>query len=137
MDKRLFFLLNRAQHKVFSHVDLVCDERFDISVTQCGVLMFIAKNPGCQAKQVATAMGLNKSALSGLLNRMEKKQLIERKACSTDARAALLYSSASGAAKLAGVKPLLAELNHALTEGFSEAEVEVILRFLNRLIERF
>lgn len=137
MDKRLFFLLNRAQHKVFSHVDLVCDERFDISVTQCGVLMFIAKNPGCQAKQVAQAMGLNKSALSGLLNRMEKKQLIERKPCQHDARASLLYSSDKGLEKLALVKPLLAELSQALTEGFSEAEIEVILRFLNRLICRF
>lgn len=137
MDRRLFFLLNRAQHKMFNHVDQVCDERFAISVTQFGALMFIAKQPGAQAKDVAQALDLNKSAVTGLLKRMEKKQLLIRKGCELDARAMRLYSSELGLEKLEQVMPLLQQLNETLSEGFSEAEIDVVLRFLHRLLQRF
>ena len=69
MDKRLFFLLNMAQRKLFNHVDQACDQVFDASVTQLAALLFIVKHSGCLQKDVARALSLNKSAVTGLIIR--------------------------------------------------------------------
>lgn len=51
----------------------------------------------------------------------------------------MLYVTAKGDALLERAKPLLRRLDGELDEGFAEAEVvlEVVLRFLNRTVERF
>src|SRR5690606_40671513 len=72
MDKRLFFLLNMAQKKLFRHVDAVCERELDASVTQLAALMLICQQPGCLQKDLAQALELNKSAVTGLIGRMEK-----------------------------------------------------------------
>lgn len=47
------------------------------------------------------------------------------------------YVTAKGDALLERAKPLLRRLDGELDEGFTEAEIEVVLRFLNRTVERF
>ena len=46
-------------------------------MTQLAALMVIAKDAGCSQKAVARTLGLNKSAVTGLINRMVKKLLSE------------------------------------------------------------
>lgn len=53
----------------------------------------------------------------------------------------MLYVTAKGGALLERAKPLLRRLDGELDEGFAkaeiEAEIEIVLRFLNRTVERF
>lgn len=137
MDKRLFYLLNSARQRVYKHADQKAEEALGISVTQLGALMLIAANEGCLLKDLAQSLNLNNSALTGLAARMEHNGLIERRACEQDGRASRLYLTLLGRSKIDSAKPLIRQLNAAMTEGFSEQEVDVILRFLNRLLSEF
>lgn len=137
MDKRLFYLLNSARHRVYKHADQKAEEALGISVTQLGALMLIAANEGCLLKDLAQSLNLNNSALTGLAARMEHNGLIERRACEQDGRASRLYLTLLGRSKIDSARPLISQLNAAMTEGFSEQEVDVILRFLNRLLSEF
>ncbi|MAY13818.1 MULTISPECIES: MarR family winged helix-turn-helix transcriptional regulator [Thalassolituus] len=137
MDKRLFYLLNSARHRVYKHADQKAEEALGISVTQLGALMLIAANEGCLLKDLAQSLNLNNSALTGLAARMEHNGLIERRACELDGRASRLYLTLLGRSKIDSARPLISQLNAAMTEGFSEQEVLVILRFLNRLLSEF
>lgn len=137
MEKRLFYLLNSARHRVYKHADQKAEEALGISVTQLGALMLIAVNEGCLLKDLAQSLNLNNSALTGLAARMEHNGLIERRACEQDGRASRLYLTLLGRSKIDSAKPLIRQLNAAMTEGFSEQEVLVILRFLNRLLSEF
>lgn len=133
-DKRLFFLLNMARHHLFAYAEAQCLENIGITVTQAGAMLFIAKHAGCQQKALATALGLKKSAVTGLLNRMQQQQLIERHSCPNDARASNLFLSTIGKAKLPLIQPLIQQLNTQFLSEFSEQEITVIVRFLNTVI---
>lgn len=136
MDKRLFFLLNMAQKKLFRHVDTVCERELDASVTQLAALMMICQQPGCLQKDLAQALELNKSAITGLVGRMEKNGLVQR-ASTDDARAVSLVPTAAGIAKTQQLKPLINQLNERFAEEFSEDELLVVLRFLNFILQTF
>ncbi|CAA0122401.1 Uncharacterised protein [BD1-7 clade bacterium] len=137
MDKRLFFLLNMAQKRVFSHVNSESEALLDVSVTQLGALMLIGAMPGATQKDVSKVLGLSKASASGLIDRVVVKGLVEKSMSETDNRAVSLYLTDRGKTKAANAKPHLANLNSALTDGFSDAEIDTVLRFLNTMINRF
>ena len=137
LDKRLFFLLNMAQRKLFNHVDKVCEDALDTSVTQLAALLYIVKHAGCLQKEVATALSLNKSAVTGLIVRMEKKALLERFVSDEDARAIKLYPTPTGVQKTLELMPFIDELNSTFDEEFSDEEMQTVLKFLNFIIKKF
>jgi len=137
MDRRLFFLLNKAQKKMFRYVDDVCERELDASVTQLAALMMVAKEPGMQQKTLARALDLNKSAVTGLVARMVKNGLLEKGGLADDARAVTLTATPVGLDKVTQMKPLISALNARLAEEFNDEELLVIARFLNFIIQTF
>ncbi|MFT4908262.1 MAG: DNA-binding MarR family transcriptional regulator [Oleispira sp.] len=137
MDKRLFFLLNMAQRKLFNYVDKACEDALDTSVTQLAALLYIVKHAGCLQKDVAKALSLNKSAVTGLIIRMEKNELLERFVSDEDARAIKLYPTPEGVQKASDLMPFIDELNKLFSEDFTDAEIKTVLKFLNFVIKRF
>ena len=47
MDKRLFFLMNMAQHRVYKFADTESVKRLGIPVTQVAAMLYEAKHEGC------------------------------------------------------------------------------------------
>lgn len=137
MDKRLFYLLNKARQRVYKVADQRCEDDLDVSVTQLGALLAIAHNDGCQLKDMARELSLNNSAVTGLAGRMEQRGLLERRACEHDGRSSRLYLTAQGRDTVDRAWPLIQTLNQRMTEGFTDEEINVILRFLNRLVDEF
>lgn len=137
MNKRLFFLLNVAQKKLFKHVDKVCENTLDASVTQLAALMYIEQQQGCSQKELAKILDLNKSAITGLITRMESNGLVVRMASDEDARAVKLFPTPSGQTKTKQLKPLIDQLNQTFTEEFDEDEMQTIFRFLNFILIKF
>lgn len=137
MDKRLFFLLNKAQKKLFRHLDRRCEAELDTSATQLAALLYIQRSPGCLQKTLAEDLDLNKSAITGLINRMAANGLVRREIPAHDSRAVALYPTESGSQKVARVKPMIARLNQIYSDAFSEQELATIYRFLNFTIEHF
>lgn len=137
MEQRLFYLLNRAQHRIYKHADQVCQQALGVSVTQLGALLLLAQQPGCLLKDLASNLDLNNSALTGLAGRMEENGLIQRQPCEQDGRASRLYLTPLGQTKIEQARPLITQLNSALTQDFTAEEIQVILRFLNHQLQRF
>ena len=137
MDKRLFFLMNMAQHRVYKFADTESVKRLGIPVTQVAAMLYVAKHEGCLQKDLSRALGLNNSAVTGLAGRMEGNELIVRKPCELDGRATRLYLSDKGRDILPQVFPLSRDLGDKMSAGFSDTEMEVVTRFLNQLLESF
>ena len=137
VEKRLFYLLDKAHRKLFRHLDQACQQQLDLSLPQLGALLYLCEQPGSLQKQLADALDLNKSAITGLLGRMEANQLIERRTDTTDARAIRVYASAQGKLKAAAAKPLIDQLNQLLGQSFTRAELDTVLRFLNFVLGKF
>ena len=137
MDRRLFFLMNMAQRKLYRHADTVCEETTGASMTQMAALMYVVSQPGCLQKDLAASLMLNKSAVTGLVERMAANGLLERTASATDARAVILNATEAGNAKVAQMKPLISQLNTIFTDEFSDAEIDTVLRFFHFILKTF
>lgn len=137
MDKRLFFLMNMAQHRVYKFADTESVKRLGIPVTQVAAMLYVAKHEGCLQKELSKALGLNNSAVTGLAGRMEGNELIVRKPCELDGRATRLYLSDKGRNILPEVFPLSKELSDRMSADFDDDEMEVVIRFLNKMLESF
>lgn len=133
-EQRVFFLLNQAQRKLLKYVDSNSEKRVGISSVQAAALFSIDANHGSLLKEMGLVLKLNNSAITGLTNRMEDNGLITRKPCTLDGRATRVFLTEEGKSTLTKVKPMLKELNKKLTKDYSDDELEVILRFLNDIL---
>lgn len=135
VDRRLYFLLNIAQQALRQRVDRECLERVGLTSAQTGLLFYVAKHEGCLLKEVASGLGLKNAAITGLVTRSEKTGCIRRQGSSSDARATTLHLTAKGQKKLLEIKRLNDELNTRLRQGFESAELDVVFRFLQHVLE--
>lgn len=136
-DRRLFFLLNIGQRRVQRWVDRQADTDARASAAQAGVLFHLAKHDGALIGEVGAALQLAPSAMTGLADRMAKAGLLTRHSDSDDGRATRLFMTDEGHAALKKARTLLRELNGKLCDGFSDAELDIVARWLGALQERF
>ena len=134
---RLIYKLSLAQHRLLKSADMAFKEAGGISTTQLGVLFFLQKSPGALFKDVSGALGVNASAITALIGRMEDAGLVRRQPSSDDQRAIHLYATTGGLARAAAARPALARLNARLTSDFTEREIATVARFLDTILERF
>ncbi len=133
---RLFYLMSLAQHRLKKSTDTAFKDALDISTTQLGVL-FLLERRGATAVELAEGLGVNASAITTLMRRMEKAGLIRRHSSDEDGRVVHVQATAHGRAKAAAAKPILARLNARLMQDFTEQEIMTIGRFLESVLTRF
>ena len=133
---RLFHLMAIAQHRLMKATDAAF-RPIGISGAQLGVLFLLEKRPGAMLKEVSDGLGINASAITALIGRMEDAGFVRRRPSDDDGRAVHIFATADGLAKIAAVKPILTRLNARLTADFSEREIATVGRFLDAILERF
>jgi DNA-binding MarR family transcriptional regulator len=136
-DRRLFFLMHHAQRAVTARVNARTVGELGISSSQLAALYYVAKHPGCSMTEVANLLDLNKSAVSGLVARMERADVLRREPNPRDGRGSLLFVTKKGEAVRAQSVPVVRKLQTEVTSGFTEQEVETIYRFFNAIVERY
>jgi DNA-binding MarR family transcriptional regulator len=136
LDRRLFFLINRVHRLLLTRAGAVLDAELGISVAQLTSLMYVVKRPGCSLTELADVLDLNKSAVTGLVQRMERAGTLRREANPEDARGSRLFVTPRGEELHEHARPLVKQLNADLVQGFSPAEIETVLRFLNVTLHR-
>mgnify|MGYP006143700485 CR=1 FL=1 len=137
MDRRLFFMLNRARAVLYRYADSGVEQAIGVPAAQISLLFALDKYPQASMQELGEVLGLNSSAMTGLVQRMKVAKLIERVVSKEDARVAHLRMTSKGRDKMTAAKPLLATLNKQLVEGFSTDEINTVLKFLNTVHTRF
>ena len=124
---RLIFLLNSAQRRLQQW--MTSQQAWPTgaggqapSSAQSGVLFALAKADGTTMGQLAEALDLAPSAVSGLIQRMEALHWVQRRPCPSDART-----------QLPALKQALKRVNARLHEGFSDEELHTVARWLRHV----
>lgn len=136
-DKRLFFKLNLAQRLLFNYFDREMVVNTGVPITQAAALFYLRNHDGCLFKDLSEALFQNKSAITTLVERMEKNGLVMKKASEKDGRAVHLYLTDKGKATCDEALPLVKANNDKLAGHFSHEEMETIHRFFDRIIEMY
>ncbi|MFT4253683.1 MAG: MarR family winged helix-turn-helix transcriptional regulator [Caulobacter sp.] len=137
-DRRLFFLLAAGHRRVQRWVEgKLAAEMDGLTAAQSGVLFYLGGADGALIGEAAEALDLAPSAMTGLVDRMTRAGLVERRPDPKDGRALRLHLTDHGRAAREEAKAGLAQLNTHLTEGFTDDEIAVVARWLSSLQTKF
>ncbi|CAD6555592.1 hypothetical protein LMG27952_05860 [Paraburkholderia hiiakae] len=136
MKHRLVYLLNVGQRRL-QRWSQIRAAGGGVTAAQAGLLFFLGDRNGALMSEAAAALDLGAPGMSGLADRTEKAGLIERRADENDGRASRLWLTEAGRAARQRSKLRMKDLNARLTEGFTEAEIDVVARWLTSLQSKF
>ena len=108
-----------------------------LTSAQFGVLFFLGRHDGALIGEVAEALDLVPSAMTGLADRMERAGLVRRRSDAADGRAWRLALTPTGQSVRERAVARTQALNARLMDGFSEAEIDVVSRWLASLQSKF
>jgi len=128
------FLLGASQNVVFKYFAQRLSE-FGITPSQYGVLNCLWQNGDLSPKKIREILILEASSVSGILDRMQKNGLIERRIDPDNRRAIIVSPSEKAMAIKDGVENVVVDMNEKFLEPFSEKEREVLKKALQRIIE--
>ena len=130
------FLLTTAQHTVFQYLSQRLAP-YDITPSQYGILNCLWINDGtCLPRQIAELLCLETSTVSGILDRMQKKDLIDRVITPENRREILVMITPKGEALKAPVLKIIDEVNEEVLKDFSPKETEFIRKSLRQIAEK-
>lgn len=135
-DRRFVFLLNVAQRRLQRWIAARAPDG-GATAAQSGLLLVLGQRDGALMGEAGAALDLGAPGISGLVERMIAAKLIQRRPDPEDGRAWRLWLTPAGREALAETKAGLAEINARLTEGFTEAELDVVSRWLSSFQTRF
>jgi len=113
-DQRLFFLLQRAAHRLRLDADRRCLAAAGITTAQLGALFAVRDRPGITQRQLAGVLGLRESAVTSLAARLTAAGLLTRGAHPSEHRAVVLELSDGGLAALRAAQPEIDRFNAEL-----------------------
>lgn len=132
---RLVYLLNVAQRRLQRWMAAQPDS--EVTPAQAGLLFILGRQDGILMGEAGAALDLGPAGISGLVDRMAAARLVERRADRQDGRAWRILLTPKGRAALSRAKVGAAEVNAALTEGFSGAEIDIVARWLTSIQAKF
>jgi DNA-binding MarR family transcriptional regulator len=135
-EHRLVFLLTVAQRRMQRWM-AARTQHHGVTATQSGLLFILGQRDGVLMGEAGAALDPGPPGISGLVDRMTAANLIRRRADAEDGRAWRLWLTPTGRAALAQSKSGLTEINARLTDGFTEAEIDVVARWLAGLQDKF
>ena len=132
---RLIYLLSVAQRRLQRW--MAARPENEVTPAQAGLLFMLGKQDGILMGEAGAALDLGPAGISGLVDRTAAAKLVERRADSEDGRAWRVWLTSKGRTALAQAKAGAAEVNAALTEGFTSAEIDIVARWLTSIQDKF
>lgn len=126
------YQLRRAQLAVFAHfMRHVGDGQ--VTPGQFGVLTLIAANPALNQSQLARALGIDRSSVVAVIDRLQQRGLVIRVPSVNDRRANMLRLSAEGERLLRRMKRAVRAHEASVLAELSPAERTGLMALLSRL----
>lgn len=126
------YQLRLAQIAIFRDFSSALGE-MDITPGLFGVLVIIDANSGLTQNALAKATHLDRSTVVTVIDKLEQRGLVERRAAVPDRRAYALVLTAAGSKLLKRLKALVWEHEKRLCKNFTIAERDQLVRLLQRV----
>jgi len=108
--------------------------RYGLTGPQLVVLKELVEGGGRPVSGLAQAVNLSQATVTGILDRLERKAMVERVRSSQDKRKVIVSSTAEAERVLAGAPPLLQEHFIAAFDELADWEQTQILSSLQRIV---
>jgi DNA-binding MarR family transcriptional regulator len=127
------YLMKRIMGSIVHQADKRL-EAHGLTNAQWGPLMRLRKEGRSTAAEMARGLQVDAGAMTRLLDRLEKKRLCKRVRSTEDRRVVQVELTPEGAAAIAQVPAVLAEVLNGHLAGFSNAEWLALKGYLQRML---
>ena len=124
--------LRRAHTRLFQHFAGSVG-RDGITPGLFGVLVLIEANPGLNQSRLSEALGIDRSTVVGVIDRLQERALVRRAPSATDRRAYALELTEKGHEALARLKEEVRAHEADITGGLDANEQAQLVALLRRL----
>jgi DNA-binding MarR family transcriptional regulator len=124
-----------ARRAALAAIDVFLDGMapYQLKPVEFSVLSLVSHNPGITSRQLCTALGILPPNLVGMVNALEKRELIARKPHPRDGRAVGLHLTASGQKMMRDAEKTVAALEAEVASRLSPAEQRTLLNLLKKV----
>jgi DNA-binding MarR family transcriptional regulator len=127
--RRLFAVFDRAHGRLARQASKPLSVA-GVKPAQATALLYLGYHNGCQLSELADGVGSNNAAVTGLVSRMEKSDLVTRRSMQSDGRGKTVHLTEKGLRTREQVMQILRALDERLSTHFTDAELETVNRFL-------
>lgn len=107
---------------------------FDLTPVQYAALASIKANPGIDQATLAGLIAYDRTTITGVVDRLVQKNLLERRASSRDRRARELEITDEGKRTLRAITPAVEEAQRLMLRGLSAKEAAELMRLMRKAI---
>ncbi|BAL25210.1 MarR family winged helix-turn-helix transcriptional regulator [Azoarcus sp. KH32C] len=126
------YQLRLAQIAIFRDFSESLGE-FDVTPGLFGILVIIEANTGLKQTELARAAHLDRSTVVSVIDNLERRGLVERRAAENDRRSNSLVLTAEGSALLKKLKRRVVDHEKRLVEHLSEDERTTLVALLQKI----
>jgi DNA-binding MarR family transcriptional regulator len=106
---------------------------YDLRPVDFSVLSLITHNPGITSRQLCTTLGILPPNLVGMINSLEKRELIMRRPHPRDGRAMGLHLTAAGQKLMRDAERTATGLESEVAGRLSASEAKTLIRLLKKI----
>ena len=117
----------KMAHKKFKEIEL--------TEGKPRLLDFLAINPGCSQREIATFCKIEPATATSILSSMEEEELIYRERNPKDKRILNVFLTQKGKESQKKVEKVFSDLDEICFEGFTDKEKTEAINMMNRLYE--
>ena len=128
------YLFRRMQQVASAIFSEECAQ-FDLTCLQYSALTRIRERPGIDVTRLSEIMEFDRSTLGGVMERLELKGYVRRRATPEDKRIKLLEVTKQGRMLLDKIQPSVERAQRRILDGLSSEDQKALLRLLSRLVE--
>ena len=135
---RFIYLVSMAQHTLRTHLqNLFSKEGMKITPPQATLLFVLQERDGRIMSELGQIIGVDNSAITGLVDRLEKAALVIRKLNPEDRRSLLIYITPGGRKEVKKAEAIIRRVNESIKAGFSARDMDTFKKILNSFFEKF
>ena len=137
-DDRLIYQLSIAQRALrdYTHASL-SKAGMNLTIAQAGVLFMLKKKDMCTMSEIGRVVDIDNSAVTRLIDHLEKNGLVERQVDRDNRRAILIRITPKGIESIEKAGKIIRSINEEVKTGFSSEEMEAYKKVISGIIEKF
>lgn len=138
MDNRIFFLLTKTENSMSVYIRQQFQKSgLVVTPSQLAILFLLKAKNSQSMSELSQALGTDNSAVTRIIDRLEKSGLVVRNSNSSDRREYQIMMTIQGYSETERVKEVIKEINRKISDEFSDTELEVFLKTLIKMDNLF
>ena len=134
LDESIGYLISRVRSALWNAVTQQTMSEMHITGSQASILFKLSTGKCLAATELAREYGIDASAVTRLIDRLEKRGLLSRVRSLEDRRVVRLALTAEGHEIATHLPPIFARVMDSMLNGFSLAETDSLRSMLQRIV---